>query len=148
MPEEEVQPLEQNTAQVIFVEDELGLQLGDTKLKQLSPVESSRYTLKKELSNDKKQITQDVKKAANKAREQVKDLAREGNPKSVADINESLEIATKVDNVKTILGYEKKEAELEKIREELKTGEKGKEILLPGVTGPALETPLNVKSEG
>lgn len=141
MPEEEVQPLEQNTAQVIFVEDELGLQLGDTKLKQLSPVESSRYTLKKELSNDKKQITQDVKKEANKAREQVKDLAREGNPKSVADINESLEIATKVDNVKTILGYEKKEAELEKIREQLKNG-KDKELLIPGEGGGIIDTPI------
>lgn len=151
MPEEEEEkiplagPIVQNTAEqlpgFVFVDD-------NTKMKQMSSSESTRLELKQELSLDKKQITVEVKQSTEKAMAQAKMSAKKGNPQSVSDIKSNIEIASKIDNSKTNLGYVKKEAMLDKIREELKGGDiKDKEGFIPGVVEPVLGSPIKGVSE-
>tara|TARA_B100000900_G_scaffold414562_1_gene441566 strand:- start:1623 stop:2201 length:579 start_codon:yes stop_codon:yes gene_type:complete len=112
---------------------------------ELSNAKDSRFELKRDLSDDKKTMTIQVKQAYDKAVSAAKNSAREGNPQSVSDIKQNIEIESKINNSKTNLGYQKKEAMLEKIRESLKEGNGKSNIELP-IKGGELEEIESEKS--
>ena len=123
MPEE---PKTESAVTFNFEQD-ASTTLGTNKELGLSPAEDTRLSLKRELSEDKKTITTEVVKSAKKGANEIKELVRKGSPLSASNVRENLEIGAKITQTKENLGYEKKEAQLEQIKEMIKSG-KGEPI--------------------
>ena len=99
----------------------------------LSPAEDARLNLKRELSDDKKSITKEVAQATKKGAKEIRESRKKGTPLSARDIRERLEIGSRIDSVKEDLGYEDTKAQLEKVKEMIKSGYGGP---IRGVVSP------------